>query len=301
MLAPYSMHHTLPHAFPHLVTAEVTDRGLHRARNEDAIIRLPGSGVFCVADGIGGSQGGHEASAITVQALLDVFSRADVDQAAHSFETRKRLVREAMNQACQSIRRHCLVAGYRESGTTAVTMLFDREDVTRAAILHAGDSRAYRYRDGRLYRLTRDHTLAVEAGWPEQDAWVFGMRTIVTRAVGVRPAVDLDETPVDVLPGDVFLLCTDGLTRMLHDRLIADNMLRHGIHDLDATAQALVAQANAAGGKDNITVLLVRVDEATNRGVQRTGSGWRCRWTAFLRRIPFLGRKLYPPTGPALG
>ncbi len=295
------MPHTLPHAFPHLVTAEVTDRGLHRARNEDAIIRLPGSGVFCVADGIGGSQGGHEASAITVQALLDVFSRADGDLSANNFEIRKRLVREAMNQACQSIRRHCLVAGYRESGTTAVTMLFDREDTSRAAILHAGDSRAYRYRDGRLYRLTRDHTLAVEAGWPEQDAWVFGMRTIVTRAVGVRPAVDLDETPVDVLPGDVFLLCTDGLTRMLHDRLIADSIQRHGIHDLDATAQSLVAQANAAGGKDNITVLLVRVDETTKPASPESASGWMARCSALLRRIPWLGRKLYPPTGPALG
>jgi serine/threonine protein phosphatase PrpC len=295
------MPHTLPHAFPHLVTAEVTDRGLHRARNEDAIIRLPGSGVFCVADGIGGSQGGHEASAITVQALLDVFSRADLDQSSNNFDIRKRLVREAMNQACQSIRRHCLTAGYRESGTTAVTMLFDREDVTRAAILHAGDSRAYRYRDGRLCRLTRDHTLAVEAGWPEQDAWVFGMRTIVTRAVGVRPAVDLDETPVDVVPGDVFLLCTDGLTRMLHDRLIADIMLRHGIHDLESTAQALVAQANKAGGKDNITVLLVRVDEAANVAEAGGVSGWRTRCAGWLRRIPWLGRKLYPPTGPALG
>jgi protein phosphatase len=280
-------------SFAHLTTAEITDLGRRRERNEDAIIRLPNSGVFCVADGIGGAQGGHEASATTVLTLLDVFTRADERPASASFDVRKNLVREAMNHACQSIRRHSVECGYRESGTTAVTMLFDMEDMNRAAILHAGDSRAYRYRDGRLYRLTRDHTLAVEAGWPEQDAWVFGMRTIITRAVGVRPFVDLDETPVDVLPGDVFLLCTDGLTRMLHDRLIADIILRCGLDDLDAVAGELVHQANHAGGNDNITVLLVRVDQ-TIPVKTPAAIGWWSRWRhSILSRIPWLNKKKY--------
>ena len=280
-------------SFAHLTTAEITDLGRRRERNEDAIIRLPNSGVFCVADGIGGAQGGHEASATTVLTLLDVFTRADERPASVSFDVRKSLVREAMNHACQSIRRHSVQCGYRESGTTAVTMLFDMEHTNRAAILHAGDSRAYRYRDGRLYRLTRDHTLAVEAGWPEQDAWVFGMRTIITRAVGVRPFVDLDETPVDVLPGDVFLLCTDGLTRMLHDRLIADIILRCGLDDLDAVAGELVKQANHAGGNDNITVLLVRVDQ-TIPAKTTPSIGWPSRWWHAMRaRIPWLSRKSY--------
>jgi len=287
-------------SFAHLTTAEITDLGRRRERNEDAIIRLPNSGVFCVADGIGGAQGGHEASATTVLTLLDVFTRADQNPSSASFDVRKNLVREAMNHACQSIRRHCVDFGYRESGTTAVTMLFDMEHLNRAAILHAGDSRAYRYRDGRLYRLTRDHTLAVEAGWPEQDAWVFGMRTIITRAVGVRPFVDMDETPVDVIPGDVFLLCTDGLTRMLHDRLIADIILRCGVADLDVIARELVAQANHAGGNDNITVLLVRVDESTHP-VSAPDNRSRTRWSNVLRKIfPWMRKPEKTTTCPAL-
>jgi len=254
-------------SFSHLATAEITDLGLKRARNEDAIIRLHDSGVFCVADGIGGADAGDEASATAVFTLRDVFAQADQRSTTRSFEGRKNLVRQAMNNACQSIRNHCVQCGYRESGTTAVTILFDMENPGRAAVLHAGDSRAYRFRDSHLYRLTRDHTLAVEAGWPDQNAWVFGMRTIITRAVGVRPFVDLDETEFDVLPGDIYVLCSDGLTRMLHDRTIADIIIRHGHHDLDKTAQELVREANMAGGRDNITVLLVRVGNAVAQPV----------------------------------
>ncbi|HMP90993.1 MAG TPA: protein phosphatase 2C domain-containing protein [Kiritimatiellia bacterium] len=247
--------------FSHLATAEITDIGLKRARNEDAIIRVNESGVFCVADGIGGASAGDEASAMAVTTLRDEFLAADKKSTCRNFEQRKNLVRQAMNQACQTIRINCHKNGYRESGTTAVTMVFDMENPGKAAVLHAGDSRAYRYRNGHLGRLTRDHTLAVEAGWPEENAWVFGMRTIITRAVGVRPFVDLDETEVDVCSGDVYLLCSDGLTRMLHDRTISDIIRESGIKDLEKTAQELVRQANLAGGRDNITVLLVRVDD----------------------------------------
>jgi PPM family protein phosphatase len=275
-------------SFSHLATAEITDQGLKRARNEDAIIRLPQSGVFCVADGIGGAEGGHEASATTVLTLLDAFTRADKYISSASFDFRKNLVREAMNDACQSIRRHSAECGYRESGTTAVTMLFDVENPSRAAVLHAGDSRAYRYRDGKLFRLTKDHTMVVESGWPEQDAWVFGMRTIITRAVGVRPFVDLDETPVDVQSGDVFLLCTDGLTRMLPDRAIGNLLSEHGVQDLDSMVRILVSEANKAGGRDNITVLLVRVDEVfkspTVIPIRMEPTSWRDQIVSFLRR-----------------
>lgn len=249
--------------FSHLATAEITDQGLTRKRNEDAIIRLNASGVFCVADGIGGADAGDQASAMAVLALRDHFTDADRQPANLSFEQRKNLVRQAMNTACQTIQVNCMQNGYRESGTTAVTMLFDMDNPGRAAVLHAGDSRAYRYRNGHLTRLTQDHTLAVEAGWPDDNAWVFGMRTIITRAVGVRPFVDLDEVEIVVEPGDVYLLCSDGLTRMLHDRLIAGLLASHGVADLDRTAQELVREANKAGGRDNITVLLVHVGEAS--------------------------------------
>jgi protein phosphatase len=249
--------------FEHLRSAELTDQGLRRARNEDAIIRLPAAGVFCVADGIGGADAGEEASSTTVLSLLDVFTRSDINPLAQSFDQRKQLVHEAMNRACAAIRENCQICGYRESGTTAVTMVFDTERQDRAAVLHAGDSRAYRFRRGQLERLTRDHAVAVEASWPGQDAWTFGMRTIITRAVGVRPDVELEESVVDVLPDDVYLLCTDGLTRMLSDQRIEAMLNAHGIDDPDATVRELVRAANHAGGKDNITVLLVHVTGAS--------------------------------------
>lgn len=269
--------------FSHLVTAEITDLGLHRVRNEDAIIRLPEAGVFCVADGIGGADVGHEASATTVLTLLDVFKRAHHHPNYACFEFRKNLVREAMNNACQIIRQYCVEKGYRESGTTAVTIVFDMENRGQAAVLHAGDSRAYRFRSGELKRLTKDHTLAVETGWPDKNAWVFGMRTIITRAVGVRPFVELDETLVEVQPGDVFLLCSDGLTRMLHDEIITEMITHHGVDDLDRVVQKLVREANLAGGKDNITILMVRVDEVIRSSI---GDADRSLWNAFMDFLP---------------
>ncbi|HMO49877.1 MAG TPA: protein phosphatase 2C domain-containing protein [Kiritimatiellia bacterium] len=272
-------------AFSHLATAELTDQGRIRTRNEDAIIRLPSAGVFCVADGIGGGDVGHEASEATVLSLLDTFARAEASGNHHSLASRKALVREAMNRACHSIHQNGIANGYRQSGTTAVTMIFDLEDPGRAAILHAGDSRAYVFREGRLRRLTRDHTVAEEAGWPSDEAWAYGMRTIITRAVGVRPFVDLDETPVDVRSGDLFMLCTDGLTAMLYDRRIAELLEHHGHHDLERTVSELVKEANQAGGRDNITILLIRVDEVNERHPGRSPS-WLSRWwRTVLRRL----------------
>jgi len=271
-------------SFSHLVTAEISDLGLRRARNEDAIIRLPEAGVFCVADGIGGADVGHEASSTTVLTLLDFFKRAHYHPKRTSFEFRRNLVREAMNNACQIIRQYCAEKGYRESGTTAVTMVFDMENRGQAAVLHAGDSRAYRFRNGHFERLTKDHTLAIETGWPDKNAWVFGMRTIITRAVGVRPFVELDETMVDVQPGDVFLLCSDGLTRMLHDDVISELINHHGVQDLDTVVRKLVNEANMAGGKDNITILLVRVDEVMQ--AMYGGKVHHALWNKFLSVLP---------------
>lgn len=277
-------------SFSHLATAELTDQGLRRSRNEDAIIRIPDAGVFCVADGIGGSSCGDEASQLTVSILREEFSAARYHTRAADFEFRKNLVREAMNKASQAIRALCAMRGVASSGTTAVTIVFDKQNPSRAAVLHAGDSRAYRMRGGRIDRLTKDHTLAVEQPFPDKDAWTFGMRTIVTRAVGVRPFVDLDESEVEVQLGDVFLLCTDGLTRMLADQEIADIVRQNSATDLNETVRRLVDEANEAGGKDNITVLLVRVDDHSAPVAPKTAP-WRN--SAFNRLINLIPRLLF--------
>ena len=111
-------------------------------------------------------------------------------------------------------------------------------------------------------------------------SFVRSVRTIITRAVGVRPFVELDETPVDVLPGDLYILCTDGLTRMLDDHTIAQLLTLHGTGNLNHTVRQLVREANIAGGKDNITILLVRVDDSSSASTRpsvhrrRSLMGW---------------------------
>lgn len=243
--------------FSHHAAAGVSDPGLRRCRNEDAVIRLSGAGLYCVADGMGGGGGGDEASATAVYSLLTSFARAD----ARCFKARKAILRDAMNQASEFILENRDSSGYRQSGTTAVTLLFDVEDPGRAVIMHAGDSRAYRFRDGNLCQLTNDHSWATRAGLSEQQAGMMGMAGIITRAVGIMSTVELDETPVEVQSGDLFLLCTDGLTGMLDDGMLSVLLRQHGGDNLDRLASVLVEAANRAGGLDNITVLLVRVDQ----------------------------------------
>lgn len=266
-----------------MATAEITDLGLRRTNNEDAIIRIPQAGVFCVADGIGGADVGEEASALTVNMLYDVFEQAETIPASSDFEYRKRLVRSAMNKSSQAIQDYCIEHRYKASGTTAVTVVFDKHDPRRAAVLHAGDSRAYRIRNHRMKLLTRDHTMEVEHSFPGKDAWAYGMRTIITRAVGVRPFVDMDETEIDVAPGDLFLLCSDGLTRMLGDDYISALISNQGSHDLDMTLQKLVAEANYAGGQDNITALLVRVDD--HRTSPRRSDSQGNMWDSMVQKL----------------
>ena len=123
-----------------------------------------------------------------------------------------------------------------------------------------GDSRVYVYRDGRFRQVTRDHSVAAAAGVSDEKSLPAFFRGVVTRAVGLDDHVDLEITPVEVHPGDLFLLCSDGLTKMLTDAAIVKLLKKQaGVADLDGLAQGLVDAANAAGGEDNVSVVLVRV------------------------------------------
>ena len=145
------------------------------------------------------------------------------------------------------------------TGSTAVVLVFDRAWPSRALVLHAGDSRAYRYRADKLVQLSADHSVAAAAGLPDDKNLPAMFRGVITRAVGLENAVVLEETATDVMAGDLFLLCSDGLNKMVSDKLLQKLLKKHRDGDLAAAARALVDEALKAGGEDNVSAVLVRV------------------------------------------
>jgi PPM family protein phosphatase len=233
-----------------------SDVGRTRSGNEDSY--FCGRTVFAVADGLGGHQGGEVASAAAVAPLaaLDGREFADPDQAAEALAV---AIREA-NSAI--LDRAAGDPGLWGMGTTMTAAAVAGDSHLQLA--HVGDSRAYLLRDGDLEQLTTDHTVVgelVRRGrlTPEQAA-IHPERSILTRAVGLDPRVLVDTPdPVGLRPGDQVLLCSDGLTEAVADDRIAE-LLSAGA-DGETACRSLIDAANAAGGPDNITVVLIRVDE----------------------------------------
>jgi PPM family protein phosphatase len=238
----------------------LTDVGRRRDKNEDAFLVDPAMGLYAVADGMGGHAAGEIASKLAMEALEDsmrgsVWSpgSADTDDAARRLEN---AVQEANRRICDSIRIHDERRGM---GTTLVALLAAGQ---KAVLAHVGDSRAYLVRGGSLVRLTSDHSWVneqVKLGYlSDEDAQRHPMRNIVTRALGSRPEVATDRTVEDMLPGDIYLLCSDGLNSMLSDSEIQTLVVRHR-GEPESACRALVAAANACGGEDNVTVVVVEV------------------------------------------
>jgi PPM family protein phosphatase len=229
-----------------------TDTGRQRSANEDAFfVRAP---IFVVADGMGGAQAGEVAS----KAAADAFDR---DLPPGPPEQFLRETIEAANREIHELARDDPArAGM---GTTITAAIVDAEG-EEVGIGHVGDSRAYRLRDGKLERLTRDHSLVEELRRKGQltdaQAEDHPQRSIITRALGPEPEVDVDVQTVPAAPGDVFLICSDGLTTMLGEEEIA--RLLGGAGSMEAAVRALVDEANRAGGRDNITALAFRLEDA---------------------------------------
>jgi PPM family protein phosphatase len=231
-------------------TIERTDTGRQRRGNEDSsFARAP---LFVVADGMGGAQAGEVASRIAV----DTFARGlpDAGAAEERLATR---VREANADIYERAHSEQDLAGM---GTTLTAAYVDD---THVAIAHVGDSRAYLFRDGTLTRLTQDHSLVDElvrrGKLTEEEAAEHPQRSIITRALGPEPDVDVDTWTYPVRGGDLLLVCSDGLTSMVSEERVAE--ILGGTETLDSAAQALIDEANRAGGRDNITVILVRFEE----------------------------------------
>jgi serine/threonine protein phosphatase PrpC len=232
-----------------------TDTGRQRRDNEDAAFaRAP---VFVVADGMGGAQAGEVASGIAIEA----FERELAD--AGSPEERLALrVREANREIYDRSRADRGRAGM---GTTLVAAYVDD---THVAIAHVGDSRAYLFRDGTLQRLTQDHSLVDElvrrGKLTEEQAAEHPQRSIITRALGPEPDVEVDTWTYPARAGDVVLLCSDGLTTMISEERVREILASED--NLDAAADELINDANEAGGRDNITVVLFRLEEVGEGG-----------------------------------
>jgi len=247
--------------FEYLTSTELSDIGRKRSRNEDAVMRVPEYGVFSLADGMGGGDAGDEASKRTVDGIADGLRERLAGKTAATADAKCRVIRRQVNQASQWICQRARERGRGMSGSTIVAFVFDPVTPSTASVLHAGDSRLYRFRNNALTQITNDHSFAAEAGYKSGDQIPPQFRGVVTRAVGIKESVELEHTSVDVAEDDVFLMCSDGLSGMVPDRKIRKFCRRHAGKPLEDLAQNLVNAANEAGGKDNISVVLVRAGE----------------------------------------
>lgn len=226
----------------------VTDPGRKRRRNEDAYVVEPP--LFAVADGMGGAQAGEVASRLAAAALRE--SRVE-DGGVRRIVS---LIQEANRRVYDRSNRDPSAFGM---GTTMTVALVEDGQV---AFGHVGDSRAYLIREGTMEQLTEDHSLVGElmrsGKLSPEEAETHPQRSVITRALGTDPDVDVDTFTIAAQVGDVFLLCSDGLTTMVSNGAILDLVERHR-GDMDRTLRALVSAANKGGGEDNITVVAFEI------------------------------------------
>ncbi len=267
-VSPYSI---VPNESFSIELTALVDAGRARSNNEDSVVIDAETGVAVLADGMGGYNAGEVASQMATSLIHTEMSRwlREATQVASDAD-----VRRAMDICVENANRAIFDAAntnpqYAGMGTTLVVAVF-REG--RLLLGHVGDSRCYRMRAGKLQQITRDHSLLqeqIDAGLitPEQAAFSVN-KNLVTRAVGVEDTVLLESHQHDIQDGDLYLLCSDGLSDMLDDIELAD--LLQKVESLPESAQALVSAANEAGGRDNISVILAR----TRGGASPTSRPW---------------------------
>ena len=239
-------------ALVHYSAAAVSDRGRKRPTNEDAFGYSIDHGVFVVCDGMGGAAAGEVASSLAVDEIMRVLTDRVPEMPLSS------LIEQAISTANNVIySRAQSSAKLNGMGTTLVALVAEER---RIQVLNIGDSRCYRLRAGHLEQITQDHSLVDEqvrlGRMSAAEAVRSPLRNVITRALGTQSRVTPDVFDLDAEPGDLFLLCSDGLTRELNDSgigsILADGQI------LDELCNNLVTAANQAGGGDNITCLLVR-------------------------------------------
>jgi serine/threonine protein phosphatase PrpC len=229
-----------------------TDPGRKRRRNEDAFVCRPP--LFGIADGMGGAQAGEVASGLAAAAMKE--SDADGGGEHRVVE----LIQEANRRVHERATTDSAAAGM---GTTMTVALVGTDG--RVAMGHVGDSRAYLFRSNRLEQITDDHSLVAElvrrGELSPAEAEVHPQRSVITRALGTDPDVDVDAFSIESQAGDIFLLCSDGLSSMVDGRAMEEIIAQHR-DDLAAAAKALIQAANRGGGEDNITAVLFELAES---------------------------------------
>jgi len=257
-----------------LTIASATHAGQIRAFNDDSIAADAARRAFVLADGMGGHNAGDVAAETATRVVIERLAKG-ASRAAAPAERVREAVREANEAVCKAARTDAARTGM---GTTLAVALFGEGQVT---IGHVGDSRVYRLRDRHLKLLTRDHSVLQEQAetglLDRESARVSQNRSLVTRALGAGYDATPEISEAEVLPGDIVLLCSDGLNDMVDDADIELALAELGCN-LDMAAETLVELANDNGGQDNITVLLVRIDAAAE-----AEGGWRQRMFGWLR------------------
>ncbi len=245
---------------------ELTDVGRVREHNEDDVGSRPEIGLWVLADGMGGYNAGEIASGIAVKTVIDMVEAACRTEERNEIETgtgymRQTIaLRDAVHRANKIIHQTAQSQPQCEGmGTTLVACLFYDD---RVSIAHVGDSRLYRMRDDRFEQITMDHSLLqelVDRGfYSPEEAQRSTNRNYVTRALGVEPNVDVDVQEMDVSKEDYFLLCSDGLPDMVEDEDI--HLTINTFHsNVDTIGEQLIKLTNDNGGRDNVSIILVRV------------------------------------------
>ncbi|MBM4332399.1 MAG: Stp1/IreP family PP2C-type Ser/Thr phosphatase [Deltaproteobacteria bacterium] len=232
-----------------------SDAGLRRSNNEDALVLKPELGLWAVADGMGGAAAGEVASQIFTETSVEIFSKGQ----GHSYQEKLAMVQSAFRLANERILQH-VKENQRHQGMGCTAELIAFQDQTYI-LGHVGDSRTYLLRQGKLRQMTRDHSVVqdqIDQGLiTPQEARKHSLKNIILRAVGVEEALAVDFIRGKVMPGDLFLLCSDGLTDMVDDPFIEETISLPLM--LPQKVQKLIELAKAAGGYDNITAILCEV------------------------------------------
>ena len=238
--------------------AAVTDPGRQRRRNEDSYVIAPP--LFAIADGMGGAQAGEVASRLATTAVKEGAGNGGGEQRIAD------LIQEANRRVYDRSSSDPNTSGM---GTTMTVALVEDDHV---AFGHVGDSRAYLIRGERMEQLTEDHSLVNEllktGKLSREEAESHPQRSVITRALGTDPDVDVDTFSVRAEDGDLFLLCSDGLTDMVSEDSIL-SVVERNRDDIDGALRALVKEANRGGGQDNITVVAFEIAEASHDGDTR--------------------------------
>ena len=233
--------------------------GMKRDNNEDAVASIAAKGIAILADGMGGYKAGEVASAIAVATLLE-----QLEQAADNSPTAspRDVIAAAVDMA-----NHAIFSSaqdnqkYKNMGTTLVVFWLNNGTIHYA---HVGDSRLYRLRGSVIEQITRDHSLVnelIEKGfYTEEEAEHADNKNVITRAMGVKATVEADINHTDAVDGDIYLMCSDGLSDLVSDDTIADILNEHRDTPHNACT-ALVDLANNNGGKDNVSVMVAKVSE----------------------------------------